>query len=147
MCVDYKHTNLGCEVPGGLDGSVDSLHRTAIGCSHCSCFLCCCPQPRGVSLKPCCSLLKHLIHIYIFIYIIYIYIVILFSKKKKVSGFMYERVNLRVCKWGGGGTSSLWGVPSGAVAATASSFIGVVVSLKISDTSCVMASCILPLRS
>lgn len=44
-------------------------------------------------------------------------------------------------------TSSLLGVFRGAVAATASNLMGVVVSLKMSDTSWVMASCIFPFRS
>lgn len=43
--------------------------------------------------------------------------------------------------------SSLLGVSEGAVAATANNLIGVVVSLKISDTSWVIASCIRALRS
>lgn len=44
-------------------------------------------------------------------------------------------------------TSSLLGASKGAVAATASNLMGVVVSLKMSDTSCVIASCIFPFRS
>lgn len=44
-------------------------------------------------------------------------------------------------------TSSLLGASRGAVAATASNLIGVVVSLKLSDTSCVIASCIFPFKS
>ena len=44
-------------------------------------------------------------------------------------------------------TSSLLGAFSGAVAATASNLMGVVVSLKISDTSWVIASCIFPFNS
>lgn len=43
--------------------------------------------------------------------------------------------------------SSLLGVSEGAVAATANNLIGVVVSLKTSDTSWVIASCIRALRS
>lgn len=44
-------------------------------------------------------------------------------------------------------TSSLLGASGGAVAATANSLMGVVVSLKTSDTSWVMASCIWAFRS
>lgn len=44
-------------------------------------------------------------------------------------------------------TSSLLGASRGAVAATARSFTGVVVSLKTSDTSWVIASCIFAFRS
>ena len=44
-------------------------------------------------------------------------------------------------------TSSLLGASGGAVAATANSLMGVVVSLKTSDTSWVMASCIRAFRS
>lgn len=44
-------------------------------------------------------------------------------------------------------TSSLFGASGGAVAATASSLIGVVVSLKTSDTSWVITSCMRCLRS
>lgn len=43
--------------------------------------------------------------------------------------------------------SSLLGVSEGAVAATANNLIGVVVSLKTSETSWVIASCIRALRS
>lgn len=144
-----KQKHLWCELPSMFHSSMDAFYCSLIGCSHSSSLLCRCPQPTRVGLKVPCALFKNLSQT----------LAALQSKcrhNQPPTPHSWAMVSISGNRWMGcviGAvfcallTSSLFGASGGAVAATASSLIGVVVSLKTSDTSWVITSCMRCLRS
>lgn len=121
-------THLRGQVSRGLDRGLDALHRALVGGADGSGLLCCGAQLVGVVLKVGGPVFKDLR--------------VIKAAWLRCDRGPNEREGRHPVL-----TSSLLGASSGAVAATARSLMGVVVSLKMSDTSWVIASCIFPLRS